>query len=300
VTERTGSGVTVRPPWRRCRHNGPVPTGGRLRGPLVLAAACVLIALLAAGSGPARPDARRYVTIGRLVLDGDAPVQPVPRTPTPTRPTPRRPIPPVPVAACHPSGAPVAVAPVDPAVTAAVNASWARIERWLAAHAPKSYASLRPPASPAAIARAQAALGRPLPPELVASLRRHDGTVTGGGAAFTLPPFYRPVAVADIPTYWRVSCDVIEHEPGDQDWYWTPGYTPFAEDGSGDELVLDQRPGHGPHVGEFFIEDRTDLTGWPGSLTEMLQITAGALETGQPWRGFRPIVTAGALDWDIR
>jgi cell wall assembly regulator SMI1 len=282
-----------------------VSAGWWRRGAVPLGTVCVLVALLAAGSGlPASRDAHpaRYAVTVRLVPGNRLPFdpRPTPHLPTPSQPTTHRQPPPVRVPACHPAGARIAVAPVDPAVTASVNAAWTRIERWLAAHAPATFASLRPPASPATIAAAQAALGRPLPPELVASLRRHDGTTADGRAAFTLPPFYRPVSATDIPAYWRVSCGVIEDLPGSDPWWWTPAYTPFAADGSGDELILDQRPGRSPHVGEFDIEQGTTLTRWPATLTALLEVTADALETGHPWNGFQPAVTAGALRWDIR
>ena len=56
-----------------------------------------------------------------------------------------------------------------------VTEAWARIEEWLARHTPASAAALAPPADPADIAAAEAALGLAFPPELVESLRRHDG-----------------------------------------------------------------------------------------------------------------------------
>src|SRR3954468_21182442 len=52
---------------------------------------------------------------------------------------------------------------------------WQRMEEYLRAHARAVLPPLRPPATDADIARAEQALGAPLPPELVESLKVHDG-----------------------------------------------------------------------------------------------------------------------------
>jgi cell wall assembly regulator SMI1 len=57
----------------------------------------------------------------------------------------------------------------------AVEESWARIDAWLARHAPLTPATLRPPAPQAVIEEAERTLGVPFHPDLVASLRCHDG-----------------------------------------------------------------------------------------------------------------------------
>jgi cell wall assembly regulator SMI1 len=56
-----------------------------------------------------------------------------------------------------------------------ITTTWARIDRWLGRHAPGSVALLAPPADPAEIAAAERTLGVTFPPELVESLRCHDG-----------------------------------------------------------------------------------------------------------------------------
>jgi cell wall assembly regulator SMI1 len=56
-----------------------------------------------------------------------------------------------------------------------VEESWARIDDWLARHAPVSHSLLRPPASDADIENLRLKLGVSLPDDLVASLRCHDG-----------------------------------------------------------------------------------------------------------------------------
>jgi hypothetical protein len=53
--------------------------------------------------------------------------------------------------------------------------AWLRIERWLAAKAPLTHASLQAGAGAPAVADAQRRLGLTFPDDLVASLQRHDG-----------------------------------------------------------------------------------------------------------------------------
>lgn len=217
---------------------------------------------------------------------------PATAAPTPApRPTPTR------VAACHPSGKPVPVA-TPPAETATRAArAWRRIEAWLARHAPRSARSLPGPASSSAIARAQRRLGRPLPPDLVASLRVHDGVRDSSGA-FTFPPFYAPLSAARIPGEWRMMCGVLESggpaPPGD----WLPPYTPFATANDGGLLYTDQRQGQGGHTGEYFAEEGASAAGWPGSYAALLEWTASLLETGRRGpSGFHAAAHRGVLEW---
>jgi cell wall assembly regulator SMI1 len=216
-----------------------------------------------------------------------------PATAGPSAPTPahRR------VAACHPSGKPVPVAAPPAQMAARVARAWRRIQAWLVRYAPRSARSLPGPASSSAIARAQRRLGRPLPPDLVASLRTHDGVREGRGA-FTFPPFYAPLSAAQIPAEWRVMCGVLESggpaPPGD----WLPPYTPFATANDGGLLYTDQRQGHGDHIGEYFAEEGASTAGWPGSYAALLEWTASLLETGRRGpSGFHAAAHQGALEW---
>ncbi|MEQ4306018.1 SMI1/KNR4 family protein [Plantactinospora sp. B6F1] len=213
---------------------------------------------------------------------------PVPlRTPTPSR-SPS-------VAACaHPTGKVVPTVP-DAATRARVDAAWLRIERWLARHAPRSRAGLRPPAAPARIAALQTRMSMPFPADLVASLRRHDGADD-----FDLPPFYQPMRLDQIAADMAVNCRVRADAPVDEDW-WHPSFVPFASAGDGGSLLVDQRPGGHGRVGEFYPEDGTGFDGWPASVAELLNGVARSLETGEPYAGrYGPTVDAeGRLDWTI-
>lgn len=73
-----------------------------------------------------------------------------------------------------------------------VYRSWQRIETWLAEHAPRTFDSLRPPASADAISAAADELRMKFPADLVESLRCHDGVSPG---ARSLPVPWRGSAV---------------------------------------------------------------------------------------------------------
>ncbi|MCF0092933.1 ATP-dependent dethiobiotin synthetase BioD [Micromonospora sp. MH99] len=194
------------------------------------------------------------------------------------------------------AGTPVAAEP-DAATTARVNAAWKRIEKWLAAHAPRTRASLRPAAPPERIAALQARMSVPFPPDLVASLRRHDGVAAVD--SFDLPPFYRPLPLDQIVADWEVSCSVLAGGPLDDDW-WHRAFVPFATAGDGGCLLVDQRPGGHGRVGEFYPEGGTGFDRWPASIAELLEGVARSLETGDAYmQQYRPGVKAGQLEWTI-
>jgi cell wall assembly regulator SMI1 len=193
------------------------------------------------------------------------------------------------------------VTPTRPAAatTARVDAAWRRIEKWLAKHAPVDARTLRPPAPAEDVDALQRQMSVAFPPDLVASLRRHDG-LTGYG--FSLPPFFEPSSLVEIRSDWVVNCGVLDDQ--DTSWteaWWDRRFVPFAAAGDGGSLVVDQRPGGHGRVGEFYAEDGTSFERWPASVTALLEGTASALETGRPYAGqYTPKAIDGRLDWDIR
>ncbi|HEX2773756.1 MAG TPA: SMI1/KNR4 family protein [Micromonosporaceae bacterium] len=189
----------------------------------------------------------------------------------------------------------------DAAVTARVDAAWQRIERWLRVNAPRTYASLGPPATADEIAATERFMSVGLPADLVASLRRHGGARTADvRAAFRLPPYYVLASLDGIRTGWRTRCQIVErggYPPGP---WWHPKYVPFAESLGGDCLVVDQRPKGGGRVGEHSHEDQVFFDRRPASVAELLEATAKALEDGGPYGHVRPRAGAdGVLDWEI-
>ncbi|MFD7097328.1 SMI1/KNR4 family protein [Streptomyces xanthophaeus] len=78
-----------------------------------------------------------------------------------------------------------------------VQDSWSRIDAWLREHAPRTFATLGPPAGPEEIAAAEEELGVTFPPDLVASLLRHNGALDGE-EAFRFSTHDRLLSVSEI------------------------------------------------------------------------------------------------------
>jgi cell wall assembly regulator SMI1 len=201
---------------------------------------------------------------------------------------------------CRPGGGSTSQAAVPDPVAERVNLAWQRIETWLAAHAPASSAALAGPAEPGRIAQLQQRIGVTLPPELVASLLRHDGMGTRGGNL--LPPLYRLLSVADIGGQAEMLCEVLMRGVNENVGTWWHGqFVPFAVNGGGDSLFLDQRGGHGGKLGEHDHEAFADFSSWPATLTDLLEQTATALETGQRTHVYcrAEVTPAGVLTWEL-
>ncbi|HEY4453137.1 MAG TPA: SMI1/KNR4 family protein, partial [Pseudonocardiaceae bacterium] len=126
-----------------------------------------------------------------------------------------------------------------------VERSWQRIENWLRDNAPDTYATLNPPASEAAIAAAEEFVGVAFPPDVVASLRVHDG-VAAGPAEFDLAGRYSPSSVARIKSNWQMLTDLLLDQFKDDDmsgYWWHPQWVPIAEDNAACQLIVDGRAG---------------------------------------------------------
>ncbi|MFC7382876.1 SMI1/KNR4 family protein [Sphaerisporangium rhizosphaerae] len=194
---------------------------------------------------------------------------------------------------CPPEGHRVLARPLDPRVRAAVDRQWRRVERWLRANAPVTYAALRPAARARAIAVAEAQTGLRFPAGLRASLLRHDGSSAGGAVL----PGLRDLGVREIRDTWRALCA----GRGPADWpagRWDGRSIPFAVPAPGvagaSAVIV---PGRGD-VGRPSAEGvtRDPRNGWTSSYA-LLRATAGALEAGRPVRGLRPVVSGGRLRW---
>jgi cell wall assembly regulator SMI1 len=167
---------------------------------------------------------------------------------------------------------------------APVAESWRRIEAWLSAHCPEVVAALRPGLPEKAIAAVEKVLGLPLPEDVKASYRIHDGRgripedfqdrAKREGASdrpgFVTSVFYnlgldRLDEARKAPTAW----DDVEEEPDrdrdNQDFppdaiRRTPeefGLVPLFEDENGDAgLGIDLDPGPNGVVGQVVLFDR--------------------------------------------
>jgi cell wall assembly regulator SMI1 len=192
-------------------------------------------------------------------------------------------------------------------MTPSVTDSWARIETWLTRHAPRAFAALEPPADPAAIAAAEETVGQPFPASLRESLSRHNGS----GYQALLPPFWMLLDVRSIVDSRQRRMRIYGDEPGDREEgdpeseygpWWHPEWIPFAADGAGDHLVVDQRRhGRRGRIGDADHETGCSFSRSPvwASLPALLAATATALETGEPMEGYcRTAVDGTELEWE--
>jgi cell wall assembly regulator SMI1 len=204
---------------------------------------------------------------------------------------------------CRLGQGPGTLAEVPPAVTQRVNRAWEQIEKWLAANAPETAATLAPPAIPVSIASLQRQIGVPLPPELIASLLRHDGTHSTARAASWLPGFYRPLSTAAIAQRAESMCDVLESNgfDGSVGTWWHGQVIPIAADTSTGIVLLDQRPGQLGRLGSHSEGSDMRFGHLPATFAELLEATSNALRTGTVvFEHYRPKVVDRRLEWDIR
>lgn len=186
----------------------------------------------------------------------------------------------------------------------AAEQAWDRIDFWLGAHAPATFAMLHPPAPQEEIAAVQRRMGVTFPPDLVATLRRHDGAdedfllpthdgLLGTHGCEERSGFLRGM-LAEV-------LDEDDDEEGNDGAYWHHRFVQFASYTiTADGLTVDCRPGASfGAVGRFFDGSGTDF-GHAPSLGAYLGDVADSLERGLPFQGGRtwPVVSDGVLEWD--
>jgi cell wall assembly regulator SMI1 len=198
-------------------------------------------------------------------------------------------------------------ATIDGMATHPVEESWARVTGWLAANAPASHATLRPAATPQAIAEAERETGVPFPDALRSLLLINDGALDFDadgryqpGSAF-LPGDHRLLSAAEITRHSRSLVDIL----GQADdivfgTWWHPQWILVGWHVSADGVVIDQRPGpQQGSIGEFRHEDGQNDFDWARSLDQFLVTLADTLEHGRDFLCFRPQVDDGCLGWDV-
>jgi len=144
---------------------------------------------------------------------------------------------------------------------------WKRLEAWLQAHAPKTYASLNPGASAATLDRLAARLGFPLPRQLRAYLSIHNGQpadclkavhdgwilLSAESIATTRDTFNSLLHRGDFNGRAAESCDGMAKAV-----WWSEKWIPIMESPGGDYLVVDLDPaesGDRGQVTEFLHDD---------------------------------------------
>lgn len=187
-----------------------------------------------------------------------------------------------------------------------VERSWQRIENWLRDNAPETYASLNLPATDAAIAAAEEFVGVSFPPDVVASLRIHDGVAPGPGA-FQLAGRYAPSTVERVRNNWKVLTDLLLEQFNDEGMsghWWHPEWVPVAEDNAACELIVDGRAGQDNE--RVAVRDKsegawwnTDGFNWP-SWGALLAETADLLSGDKVDDRHVPTVISRRLRWTWR
>ncbi|MEV0381101.1 SMI1/KNR4 family protein [Nonomuraea sp. NPDC050643] len=208
-------------------------------------------------------------------------------------------------AACEPPSTEPQVREPSAKTTRAVNRQWRRIETWLRANAPASHRTLGRPATPAAVAAAEAQMGMRFPDDLKASLLRHDGS-TGSDDAWAFGPLgNESLSVEEIRRTWRMLCDIDDeditdgHSTDPRAEWWDGRMIPFGSDGVGDHLVIDSVR---RDVGGTDHEGSMSFT--PGGIRirsyhALLKATADALENDGTIGHWKPTAAGGAVVWDV-
>lgn len=188
-------------------------------------------------------------------------------------------------------------------VDVTIEKSWSRVTAWLAAHAPQSFATLRPPASAAELDACERDAHVVLPEDLRRLLLMNNGATEAMGsvapAADFMPEGHRLMSAAEIAASCARLTKVVAADPSMLGYWWDPQWVLFATYGNGDGLVIDQRPGPDQGtIGEFFQEDSATFNVAP-SIGVLIAEMANALENGTDMLTHGPNVADGVLEWQM-
>jgi cell wall assembly regulator SMI1 len=176
--------------------------------------------------------------------------------------------------------------------------AWTRVSRWLDTHAPRTAATLWPPADRSAIDAVAALVGGDLDDDVRAWLARHDGTDPDSPDRFTLPTTYAPLGTEGIATEHATLAEILDEQDDDPAGiWWDRAFLPYALSIGADSLVVDHRPG--PARGRLgtFVHDHRTAFGLAPSLGAYLGAVADALESGMPIGRRRAVLVDGGLRW---
>ncbi|MGW5588243.1 SMI1/KNR4 family protein [Streptomyces sp. NPDC003857] len=199
---------------------------------------------------------------------------------------------------------------------AAFDVAWGRFASWLSVHCPVDHAALRSPASAKEIRALEAQLGFPLHPQLRALLERHNGVMKrpepdNYHAGAFLPLGHRLSGTDLIAQQYESMKDglaeiITTGWPEEDLRGHAHQWVEFARPNDGGTAFIDHRPGptYG-HVFEMGIgSGDIEGTKWASSLAKLFDQLATSLETGEPFRHYRPTsceLPSGhhCLTWDI-
>lgn len=177
-----------------------------------------------------------------------------------------------------------------------VSQAWDRIEAWLAENAKKVVKSLRKPAKPAAIAKAEKELGVTFPVDFAASLARHDGqseTAESGLFPYPSEPAWRLLALEEILAIWKTMKELVDGGEfanrrstpprGVRNAWCHAGWIPVADNGAGDFVAIDTAPAPSGTAGQIilFNHDSPQRPRFAASFEVWLTKLADNMEAGR-------------------
>jgi cell wall assembly regulator SMI1 len=174
-----------------------------------------------------------------------------------------------------------------------------RMETWYSHHAPLTAETLRPSASPEAIASVEEELSLTLHHDVRTLLTWHDGAESDNEVlAFEILPSYHFLSVDEI------RCELIEQRDiatRIASFIWNPAWLPIATDHCSRLFVIDHSIG--PTHGHCFIWDPENYywahDNWQWfSMSAAVEATMVALEQGTSHLQYRPVLTNGILEWE--
>jgi cell wall assembly regulator SMI1 len=231
------------------------PVGSR-KPPRELSWATLLCFLTLNRAGPGEPSAEELSKAVAALKGGTAPA-PAPATATSSSP--------------EKTAEPASASGPGPAV--AVTALLDRLGQWLTQHRPRYAASLRKPATPEELEALQTALGQPLPEELRAFFRWHNGQ--NDQFVGYIENHWSLMDLGQVETTWKELTGTPEGERR-----WQPAWIPFLEDDRGNYVFLDTTQPGAP-VRQFWERNSEEPRTVAPSLTAWLEDFVGAVERGE-------------------
>ena len=148
---------------------------------------------------------------------------------------------------------------------------WLRIDAWLEEHAPEIFAQLRPPASSDELGKLERAVGRKLPPAIVAAYLAHDGALEDATTVFGGTRVPKNLPLARFMCWLSIErvCEQLAFMKDLGDW--PEERMPLAEDAGGNLLIVDLSTGE---IAAFDHEDWSavalapDLDKWMTNLAD--------------------------------
>lgn len=138
---------------------------------------------------------------------------------------------------------------------------WTRIETWLAANAPDTFATLSPGATGAALAEAEAYMGVTFPADVRESYRIHNGQTSDDEGYAGLMESKEFLSLSRIRGEWAIWKELLDGgifagtfsapPPGVKGDWWNPAWIPITSDGGGNHDCLDLDPAPGGEAGQI-------------------------------------------------